>query len=249
MLFGTQVKRFNQQGLEVVKEILQDVRQGDLVGRLEGLANDSKITTMAYPGIYVEQKVFTNRRAAADYFHQQFSTIPYDKLRNDPGFWTWLSFYYFDQVCPDVDGRRKVRNDYSYVFMHDRSLYFYRHLLFIAWYIKATTPTYNRLFLNCPLHSLDKFTEEVFKRLHLTRIKCVFEVLDWLYWDREKGRPRRGVLTRNKTSPGNLITRFPTRIRQLERTYDLHCLSACQLLGLLGEEFSQYAPSQLELIK
>ena len=34
------------------------------------------------------------------------------------------------------------------------------------------------------------------------------------------------------------LVRFPTRIRQLEKTYDLMSLDADQLLELLGEEFS-----------
>ena len=75
------------------------------------------------------------------------------------------------------------------------------------------------------------------KRLFVTRLPCAFEVLDRLYWDEHKNRPRKGA-TSAKPSPGNLAHRFPMRIRQLEKTFDLMSLNADQLLELLGEEFA-----------
>jgi hypothetical protein len=86
---------------------------------------------------------------------------------------------------------------------------------------------------------MDKYNSEVFKRLYLTRIPCVFEVLDRLYWDEEAGRPQTGIVNPRNTRAGNLMHRFPIRIRQLEKTYDLQSLAADQLLELLGSEFQQ----------
>jgi hypothetical protein len=40
--------------------------------------------------------------------------------------------------------------------------------------------------------------------------------------------------------PGDLVHRFPIRIRQLEKTYDLVSLTADQLIELLGDEFQQH---------
>ena len=96
------------------------------------------------------------------------------------------------------------------------------------------------MFLDTSLHQLDKFTQDVLKRLYLTRIDCIFEVLDRLYWDRKLDRPRRGANSPRKVVAGDLVHRFPTRIRQLEKTYDLLSLSADQLINLMGDEFAQY---------
>ena len=76
----------------------------------------------------------------------------------------------------------------------------------------------------------------------MTRIPCIFEVYDRLYWDDGRNRPRIGI-SGSKPTPGNLSHRLPTRIRQLEKTFDLMSLNADQLLELLGDEFS-FARSQ-----
>lgn len=242
-----QVRSFKPEGLQRVKQHLDELREGKQGLGLEEMLRDSSLVTTPYTGVFVEQRAFHRRREAADYFHECFADIPSNTLRHDAGFWTWLTIFYFDQVCPTVDGERKVRNDYTYIFMPGRALYFYRHLLFISWYVRFVAPAYNRLFLEKSVNSLDKLTEDVMKRLYLTRIPCIFEVLDRLYWDRERGRPRRGVMTPGKVVPGDLIHRLPIRIRQLEKTYDLQILSADQLIELLGDEFKHHLTKQLEL--
>jgi hypothetical protein len=91
-----------------------------------------------------------------------------------------------------------------------------------------------------PVNILDNMTDRVMQRLYVTRIPCIFEVLDRLYWDKDAGRPKRGVAS-DKPKKGDLRHRLPIRIRQLEKTYDLYSLNADQLLELLGEEFAAEA--------
>ena len=149
--------------------------------------------------------------------------------------------FYFEQVCPTVNGARNVRNDYTYIYLPGESRYFYRHLLFVAWYMLHLAPAHNRLFLSGPVSRLDTVTREVAQRLYLTRLPGLFELLDRLYWDPQTQRPKRGVVGSSTTARGDLVHRLPIRIRQLEKTYDLQSLDADQLLELLGEEFQQLA--------
>jgi len=44
-------------------------------------------------------------------------------------------------------------------------------------------------------------------------------------------------VTRETVKPGDLRNRFPIKVRQLEKTYDLFTLNADQLIDLLGAEF------------
>ena len=76
-------------------------------------------------------------------------------------------------------------------------------------------------------------------RLFLTRIPCIFEALDRLYWDEGRGKARAGIVDQKVVKPGDLRHRLPIRVRQLERTYDLFSLTGDQLVELLGEEFQQ----------
>lgn len=160
-------------------------------------------------------------------------------LRYNAGLWSWLTFFFFDSVCPvDGQGHRNVRNDYHYVFEAKNSRYYYRNHLFVSWHIRNICGKYTRLFFGSPVSVLDKFTEDGMKSLFLIRIPCMFEVLDRLYWDETQGRPRVGATgTSSKQSkPGDLTYRLPRRIRQIEKTYDLPSLNADQLIPLLGKE-------------
>ena len=109
--------------------------------------------------------------------------------------------------------------------------------MFLAWRVVKLSPIHNRLFLDRPLATLDKMTSEVFKRLYSTRIPCIFEALDRLYWDETSGHARAGMVSPGTVKPGDLIHRLPIRIRQLKRTYDLVSLTADHLIDLLGAEF------------
>jgi hypothetical protein len=62
-----------------------------------------------------------------------------------------------------------------------------------------------------------------------------FEVLERLYWDAARGKPRIGIVDSQRIRPGDLAHWLPTRVRQLERTYDLYDMPADQLIELLGE--------------
>ena len=130
-----------------------------------------------------------------------------------------------------------MKNDYHYVFEPQNALHYYRHLLFIGWRVLRIAPDNNRLFLDKPAAQLDKVSEVVMRSLYLTRIPRVLEVLDRLYWDKQRGCVRRGIIDSRRVTAGDLLHRFPVRIRQLEKTYDLFSLNADQLIDLLGNEF------------
>jgi len=231
------VRRFNTDGVDAFRRELAECRTITTRDIPLELLTDPQLTELVSPAIDIEQRNFVTKRDAAIYFHELFADIPKQQLLEDIGLWSWLSLYYFDVVCPKQGGARKVRNDYTYVFEAKSIRHFYRHLLFVSWRTLDIAPTHNRLLLGTSISSLDKFSSEVIKRLYLTRIPCFFEVLDRLYWDEKRGRARPGVTNFGKITAGNLAHRLPIRIRQLEKTYDLHSLTADQLISLLGEEF------------
>ena len=195
------------------------------------------MTEIVSPEISIAVEHFQTKGQAARYLAAVLKKLNSEEVAIDPGMWTWLTLIFFDSVCPVVHGKRNVKNDYHYIFEPRNMRHFYRHLLFVSWQFLRLAPTHNRLFLTTHASVLDKVTTEVAKRLYLTRIPCVFEVLDRLYWDEHKSRSRKGV-TGSIPTPGNLSHRLPMRIRQLEKTYDLMSLNADQLLELLGDEFS-----------
>jgi hypothetical protein len=231
------LREFNPAGIAAFKAFLAECRENPRSAAPMTLLLDERMTEVVKPRTNVEAQHFTLRREAADYLRRLLAPLPEDEVAENPGLWSWLSLCYFDQVCPLRGGRRTVKNDYSYVFDAKNTRNFYRHLLFISWYAAHIASPHDRLFMSAPVSSLDKVTSEVMKRLYLTRIPCIFEVLDRLYWDEDRGRGRVGIVDPRTTKAGDLTHRFPIRMRQLEKTYDLFSLTADQLIELLGAEF------------
>lgn len=232
------LRRFTSDGIAAFQEFLAECRRQPKAAAPVGLIEHPTLTEVAAPECEVSERRFETKGQAARYLQGVLANIPTEDLAGDAGLWTWLSFLYFDSLYSFRNGDRVVKNDYYYVFEATNVRHFYRHLLFVSWRVLSLSPNHNRLFLETRLNSLDKITERVMSRLYLIRIPCIFEVLDRLYWDEAMGRPRKGIIDWKNKRPGNLNHRFPIRIRQLEKTYDLMSLTAEQLLELLGDEFS-----------
>jgi hypothetical protein len=241
------LRRFNEAGIKAFRDFLAKLRTNPEAEIPLQLLENSQMTELVLPDINVSETLFETKGESARYFGTIFSKLRPEDVANDAGLWTWLSLLFFDSVCPDSGGKRLVRNDYHYVFEPRQMRYFYRHLLFISWQILRIAPEHNRLFLRSRVNTLDSITDQVMKRLYLTRIKCFFEVLDRLYWDESRRRPRLGI-TGNKVTAGSLRHRLPVRIRQLEKTYDLMSLDADQLIELLGDEFAFARPREKRLL-
>lgn len=235
------VRRFNQQGIDAFRQRLADLRQNPASTPPLDLLEDERLTLSVSPELQIQAVHFETKGEAAHYLSLALKTLKPEEVATDAGLWTWLSLLFLDSVSPPTDGRRIIRNDYFYVFEPRNPRHFYRHLLFVSWQILRLAPHHNALFMGTRISSLDAITAEVMQRLYLTRIRCIFEVLERLYWDPVNRRPRRGI-TGSRVSPGNLRHRLPLRISQLEKNYDLVDLNADQLIALLGEEFAFKSP-------
>ena len=231
------LRRFTPDGIQAFRDLLKQCREQPDVDVPTDLLEHSSFTELINPPIEVMPQQFEVKRNAAEYLGAVLRPLKPEEVEKDAGLWTWLSFFYFGSVCRFEGGKRIVRNDYQYVFEPNNPRHFYRHLLFIPWNILRLAPDHSRLFLNSKTYVLDAITADTMKRLYVTRLPCIFEVLDRLYWDEERNRVRRGVVG-STSRAGDLTHRLPLRIRQLEMTYDLMSLSADQLIELLGKEFS-----------
>lgn len=231
------LRQFNRDGIKAFRAFLAEARMNPRAPLPSELLEDDSLSECVSPEVQVEPQSFTLRSDATDYLTEILKPLSADEVSLNDGLWTWLTLFYFEQVCPSHAGQRKVKNDYYYVFESRNMRHFYRHLLFVAWHAARIAHPFHRLYMASPVSSLDKVTEEVMKKLYLTRIPCIFETLDKLYWDENRQRARVGIVDGRTVRPGDLVRRFPIRIQQLEKTYDLFSLTADQLIDLLGEEF------------
>jgi hypothetical protein len=238
------IRRFNKAGLREFSDALETIREIPNAEIPSKLIADPTLSEAVSPIVELSDSAprFITRRDASEFLHNLLAPIDTHLLEKDEGIWSWLSLVLFDCVCPTIDGKRAVRASYTYILDSSNLRVASRHLLHLAWRVPIVAPHHNRLFLDTSFGSVDSFTDKVMKNLQLTRIPCIFEVLDRIYWDKRANRPRRGMVHSSVVAAGDLTHRFPLRISQLELTYDLHSLTADQLIELLGREF-QFADS------
>lgn len=207
---------------------------------------DPAATQAMVPAVDLERPGFATKREMVEYLHPRLSQLPERGMLRNAGLWTWLGLYYFHDLCPvDAKGKRRVLNAYHYIHFANDGLWHYRHLIGSSYQIYDQANGYDELFLNGPPSSLGKITEDVMRRLYLTRIGAIWEVMERLYYDPVRGRPKIGLTNTANPRAGDLLNRLPRRIRQLERTYDLQSLNADQLLDLLGDEFRPWLEGTL----
>ena len=233
------LRRFTDAGLRSWRDYLAEAKADGSAAPPLHLLTDPRLSEAVADAATPDRR-FHSRREAADFLTELLAGLPESRVEKDAGLWGWLTLRYFDSVAPP-EGGRDVLNAYRYDFEVDNPRHWYRHLLFIGWHAKRTAGGHDRLFLDGPVASLDGPTEKTFASLSLVRIPAAFEVLDRLYWDDRRHRPRKGIVNKAVDSkPGDLNNRLPRRLDQLELTYDLASLDADGLIRLLGEEFSQF---------
>src|SRR4051794_10098396 len=123
------LRQFNSRGIDAFRAALEACRENAEAQLPESLLSDENLSSAVEPVISIENRRFLTKAEAAVYLREALSAISDASVATNAGLWTWLSAYYFDEVCPSVDGKRAVKNDYHYIFEPHNPRHFYRHLL------------------------------------------------------------------------------------------------------------------------
>lgn len=239
------VRKLNEAGITLFRGYLQELRGGGKEAPPVAILTSPETSTPLAGGAQVDQRHFGTRYQAAEYLMGALTgRVERSELDHGPGVWSWLSLFYFDQLCPpQADGRRKVGKDYRYILPplsdpeHFRQ--YYRHLLAGSFRILRQHRGAGRVLLAGAPDKFDDFNEQIASRLELASNLSVMAVLDVLYLDAETRRAKRGAAS-NKRKPGTL-RRFIDVLQQLDLTYDLYALTAEELLALLPAEFQRWS--------
>ena len=167
------LRRFNDVGIKSFREQLARLRVNPRHEIPGDLLEHPDFTEMVTPESHVALEHFQTKGEAARYLKAVLSKLRPEEIATDAGLWTWVTLFFFDSVCPVLDGKRAIKNDYYYVFEAGQMRYFYRHLFFVSWQILRLAPAHNRVFLKSRLNTLDSVTDQVMKRLYLTRIPAI----------------------------------------------------------------------------
>jgi len=189
-----------------------------------------------------EGKQFNSKMELAKYLQNCFAGAGLKRENVLPrnGLWTWLAYVWFDQLAPITNpatDERDIKEDAKYICSSDYRDY-YRHLVSGPYSIYSLHDADNsNIFLYSPVNEHNDFIEQFASRQFIISHKNIVEAIHRLYFDSQRGQPKRGAQTRRK--PGN-IRRFVSVIQQFELTYDIYTMSAESILNLLPPEFNDW---------
>ena len=129
------VRALNADGIEEYCFFLQRIRNGSKETPPFWLLTDPLKSIAMTESVELQRIAFPSRFDFGLYLSKILSRLDRRVISHHHALWTWLSLYFFDEVCPvQTDGSRKVLEDAVYIvparYNHQR---YYRHIARTAW--------------------------------------------------------------------------------------------------------------------
>lgn len=229
--------RFNDKGVASFREFLAALRDDPTIAVPTGLLSKSSLVERLPEPIQAEPRRFKNRMAFAQWLHAAAAgtRVPLQ----DAGFWSWLTLLLFDQVCPEKNGERAIKEEVRYIPQLSNARRYYRHALVGPYLILDQHKSDQDQATALLCGALDRPNDEAYRLFienGLMVHHCAVSVLTDLYYDPVKNRLRRG----SQTKSAGAIRRFVKVLHQYSRTYDLDVLSSSRLKNMLPAEFNPW---------
>jgi hypothetical protein len=166
------------------------------------------------------------------------AVLPRTEITFDSALWSWLALYYFDQICPEVDGKRKVLEDAVYILPATYNyLKYYRHLVRTPWLAVEKHKSFAKvLLINRGSGTRSELFEQLAARQQIFGNPTIIEGAYKLYFDDQSDLPKRGSSNKGGGTPRRLA-KF---VKQIGLTYDLMACSSDQFVALLPEEYTKF---------
>ncbi|MBW0176667.1 hypothetical protein [Sediminibacterium sp.] len=234
----TAIRIFNDDGLSEFERIVGEIRNNNLNVIPETLLFDPQLSDLLEPIINIEKVDFKNKNQLVPYLVNQLNLKNHKHLYFDKGLWTWLSAFYFDNICPvDANGKRKI-NEAAFYILKDPKNYtkYYRHLLAYPSRLYSELGESSRIFLIGTFQKRGEITEQFGAYQEIALNKGILDAANIMYWDETTSSLKRGAAGKG----GGSARRMVRIIRQYQMTYDLNSMSGNEIVSLLPSEFSRW---------
>jgi hypothetical protein len=176
----------------------------------------------------------------AQYLDDALVEFESDSIEADVYLWSWLSLFYFDQICPaQKDGIRKPGRDYRHI-LEPGYPYGHNHLLagaYLVYTIYGLNDGLSKLLLYTPPYIESGFHHQLAQRQSIITNKGLMEAAHLLYISNQESKPKFGAIAKNKAGT---VYRFIDVIQQLDLNYDLYSMTGEDVLKLLPAEFNKW---------
>ena len=204
------------------------------------MLEDAALTETISEDVDVVARSFANRMEAGRFLNELFEAAGINLPEQDRGLWTWLTLFFFDEVCPaDGFGRRDPQDEARLLPLLDNHQRFYRHLLlgpFLVVRAHRDQPERALAFLKQSLWKPGDIVEQLAFRKELVTNRAVAEAATRLYIDPVAGAFKRGHSSKIKGGP----RRLASLLNQLDLTWYLYGMTTDEVLNLLPKEFDRF---------
>ena len=234
------IRKFTDDGIEQFRRYLAELREGATAPPPFHLLNDPVTSKPVNDEIQIENREFATRLKLAQYLDEALAEIESDSIETDVNLWSWLSLFYFDQVCPaQKDGIRKPGRDYRHI-LEPGYPYGHNHLLagaYLVYTVYGLNDDLSKLLLYTPTYIESGFHHQLTQRQSIITNKGLMEAANLLYINNREIKPKFGAIAKNKAGT---VYRFIDVIQQLDINYDLYSMTGEEVLQLLPAEFNKW---------
>lgn len=234
------LRRLTPTGSESFATYLSQLRDDPKLPPPVWLLEDDK-ASVPVADIEVTERVFANRLAAASFLYELFEAAELTNVDRDAGLWTWLTLFYFDQVCPPKKGkeRKAFKEEFRYIPAMANFQKYYRHLLYGPYVIfsqhRSEIERASALLIG-PVDVSNDVIEQIASRLEYVANPDLVSAVTKLYVDPEKQDYKYGAKGSGKGSP----RRLATVLQQFDLTFDISGMNSTAILELLPSEFDRF---------
>jgi hypothetical protein len=229
------LSRFTPRGID---EFLKWIRNGAEKTIPRELLQDATFAERLSGNKPMPRQKFSDRYAFGVSLVELLSGFDQQQVSFDRGLWSWLAAFYFEQLCPrDDERKRSLKKDYVYVLSDTRK--YYRHLARTPWFLVKTHGERCRFLLlsagqdPAPLSRQSGLLDALASRQFIISSPGLIGAAARLYSDQRTGQLTRGAGAHGAGSP----RRLALIANQLSLTYDIHEMPVEKFLRLLPEEF------------
>lgn len=238
----TNIRRFNEEGLEKFKNFIFEFDNGKEGEIPESFLTDYRYCETVSADIKIERLYFTSKKEIVLYIYNNIIRLSKNNMFNQSMFWTWLSAFYFDSICPvQSNGKRKVRKNSTYILNTGEWNRYYRHLLATPVRLYTELQDSAEMYLSGLPSVHGDLLESLASRQEIATSKGIIDAATILYWDAKNNKIKKNA--RDTKGPGILRRFAKSAIPQFQMTYDLNSMTGEEIVGLLPEEYDKWLQS------
>lgn len=234
------IRRFKDYGVDWFNDYLTRYEEINDPEIPDSIITSDIYTQVINDEVFIYTPQFRTRFEIGRFLSAIISETGSNELEGDINFWSWLSAYFFDLICPkDDQGVRKIREIARYIPQPGNFRRYYRHMLlapFLIYESNKDNPERTLPILCSPPHILSEMFERLVSTQWIIQSKNLVNLVYYLYYDEGTQMNKTGAASK---SDGG-VRRLVKVLDQYTRTWDLLGTPLEELLSLLPDEFNKF---------